>query len=468
MVHIIDSPYYRHIYGSEEMSAVFDARRRYQRWLDIETALAKVQAELGVIPKEAYAEIARKADVNLLDFDFIREQLAATGHSFMPLLKAMQKVCDNGYGEYLHYGPTTQDIQDTASVLELRDAFRIIARDLCKTEQRLLPLAEKYASLPMAGRTHNQQGLPITLGLKFANWAAEVRRNIERMKDLKKRLFIIMIHGGTGTMAGLGGQAYETARRLAKELDLDLPPTGWGSARDTFAEYQSVIGVICGTTARICNEIYQLSRSEIGELTERFGKEYVGSSTMAHKRNAERCSMNAGICRIVMNNASLGLQAMMSEHERDTRSWRLDWHTLAESSVLTARALTTMNEILSDLDISEEKILENLDRLKGLLFSEAVMFFLGPKMGKLTAHEAIHIAANRVQTIGDVDFKTALLQDETVAANVTLAELDDLMDYSRHIGTSVEQVAHVTKVAKEHGATDTMLFAQGDAVCQPI
>lgn len=458
MVHIIDSPYYRHVYGSEEMDNVFNARRRYQRWLDIEAALARVQAALGVIPAEAAEEISRKAKVDLLDHDYIREQLAATGHSLMPVLKAVQKICDNGYGEYIHYGPTTQDIQDTTSVLELRDAFHLIARDLIHTEELLLPLAEKYASFPMAGRTHNQQGLPITLGLKFANWAAEARRDIERLKDLKKRLFIIMLHGGTGTMAGLGEHAYETVRGLAKELGLSVPPTGWGSARDNFAEYQSVLGIICGTTARICNEIYQLSRSEIGELTETFPKDYVGSSTMAHKRNAERCSMNVGICRIVMNNSLLGLQGMMSEHERDTRAWRLDWHSLAESSVLTARALATMNEILADLAIYEDKITSNLDFLKGLLFSEAIMFHLGRKLGKLTAHEVVHEAANRVQTKGDVDFKTALLQDPNVAGKVTLEELDELMNYSRHIGTSVEQVGHVAKTAKELAATDKALF----------
>lgn len=458
VVHIIDSPYYRHIYGSEEMDKVFNAKRRYQRWLDIEAALARVQASLGIIPEEAALEISKKAQVDLLDHDFIREQLAATGHSLMPVLKALQKVCDNNYGEYIHYGPTTQDIQDTTSVLELRDAFHIIAAHLIHTEELLLPLAEKYASFPMAGRTHNQQGLPITLGLKFANWSAEVRRDIERLKDLKKRLFIIMLHGGTGTMAGLGEQAYETVEKLAKELGLATAPTGWGSARDNFAEYQSVLGIICGTTARICNEIYQLSRSEIGELTENFGKDYVGSTTMAHKRNAERCSMNVAICRIVMNNASLGLQTMMSEHERDTRAWRLDWHTLAESSVLTARALTTMNEILSDLAIYEDKITSNLDFLKGLLFSEAIMFHLARKLGKLTAHEIVHKAANRVQKDGDVDFKTALMQDPEVAKHVKLEELEALMNYSSHIGSSVEQVKHVAKIAHELSATDTMLL----------
>ncbi len=458
MVHIIDSPYYRHIYGSEEMSAVFDARRRYQRWLDIEAALARVQAKLGVIPQEAADEISRKTDVALLDEDFIRAQLAATGHSLMPLLKAVHKVCDNGYGEYIHYGPTTQDIEDTGAVLELRDAFRIIAQKLLKTEDILLPLAEKYASLPMAGRTHNQQGLPITLGLKFANWAAEIRRSIERLKDLKKRLFIIMLHGGTGTMAGLGEKAYPTINGLAQELGLDLPPTGWGSARDTFAEYQTVIGIICGTVARICNEIYQLSRSEIGELTESFGEKYVGSSTIAHKQNTERCSMNVAVCRIVMNNASLGLQGMVSEHERDTRSWRLDWHTLAESSVLTARALDTANDALTNLAISEERITTNLDYLRGLLFSEAVMFHLGRKLGKLTAHEVVYEAAMRAQLEEGIDFKTALMENKEVAANVTCAELDELMNYSSHIGTSKGQVRDVIDTAKSMAKTDTSLF----------
>ena len=458
MVHIIDSPYYQHVYGSEEMSAVFDSRRRYQRWLDIEAALARVQADLGVIPREAAEEISRKAKVELLDEAFIREQLAATGHSLMPLLKAVQKACEGGYGEYVHYGPTTQDIQDTGSVLELRDAVRIIARDLVAAEQTLLELAGKYASLPMAGRTHNQQGLPITLGLKFAGWAAEIRRCVERLKDMKKRLYIIMLHGGTGTMAGLGDRAYETAEALAGELGLDLPPTGWGSSRDNFAEYQCVIGIICGSIARICNEIYQLSRSEIGELHEPFSDAYVGSSTMAHKRNAEKCSMNVAVCRIVMNNALLGLQAMMSEHERDTRAWRLDWHSLAESSVLTARALATMNLVLQGLDISLDKINENLNCLKGLLFSEAVMFHLGRKLGKLTAHEAVHAAAMRAQKEG-LDFKTALLEHPEVAANVRAEELDELMDYSRHIGTSARQVEEVSRVARDLAVTDSTLFA---------
>lgn len=451
--HIIDSPYYKHIYSTDEMRDVFDCRRRYGRWLGIETALARVQARLGVIPKEAAEEINRKAKLELLDEDFIHRDLEATGHSLMPLLKAVQKVCDNGYGEYIHFGPTTQDIQDTTTVLEMRDAARIIMRDLVRAEKALLPLAERYKTFPMVGRTHNQHGLPITLGLKFAGWAAEVRRDIERLKDLHKRLFIIMIHGGTGTMAGLGDKAMETAKGLAAELDLSLPPTGWGSSRDNIAEYQCVLGLVCGTVARISNEIYQLSRSEIWELHEPFGDAYVGSSTMAHKRNAEKCSMNVAVCRIVMNNTSLGLQGMMAEHERDTRSWRMDWHSVAESSVLAARALATLNLILEGLDINEKAIVDNLDCLRGLLFSEAVMFHLAGKVGKLTAHHMVHGAAMRAQR-ELMAFRDALLDDPEVAKHTTGEELDAVMDYSRHIGTSAEQVELVAAEAARLAAND--------------
>lgn len=452
-VHVIDSPYYAHLYSTEAMRAVFDSRRRYQRWLDIEIALARVQADLGVIPREAAEEISKKARLELLDEAFIRQELEATGHSLMPLLKAVGRVCDKGLGEYIHFGPTTQDIQDTSAVLELREAMHILLADCIQAEALLLPLAQRYKSLPMVGRTHNQHGLPITLGLKFANWAAEIRRNIERIKDMHKRLLVIMLHGGTGTMAGLGDKAMPIAKALARELGLALPPTGWGSSRDTFAEYQCVLGILCGTTARICNEIYQLSRSEIGELHEPLGEDYIGSSTMAHKQNAEQCSINVAVCRIVMNNSLLGLQSMMSEHERDTRAWRMDWHSLAESSVLCARALATQNTILEGLVIHEQAISDNLDCLKGLLFSEAVMFFMAEKVGKLTAHAMVHKAAMRAQR-ESLPFKTALLEDAEVARHVTAQELDEVMDYSRHIGTSAEQVDMVAAEAARLGAND--------------
>ncbi len=454
MAHIIDSEFYKNGWGTEEMRNVFSDRKRYQRWLDIEIVLAEVQAELGIIPSEAADEIAKKARVELLDIDFVKEGLAQTGHSLVPLLRAVQRICDGSLGEYIHYGPTTQDIEDTGMVLEIKDAFRIIFRDLCRLEKAILELADQYKAFPMAGRTHNQQGLPITLGLKFAGWAAETRRDIERMKDTSKRLFVGMLHGGTGTMAGLGEQAYPIIEGVMERLALEVPVTGWGSSRDNFAEYQSLLGIIAGTIGRIANEIYQLSRTEILELQEPLGEHYVGSSTMPHKRNAETSEFVVAMTRVIMNNASLGLQGMIAEHERDTRSWRLDWHSIPESSIMMAKALQACTVVVEGLDINEPRISENLDMLHGMLFSEALMFHLGEKMGKQTAHHLIRDAILAANT-GNKTFRELLLEDPEIGANLTKEELDSVMDYTKHIGKSAEQVEAVIALSRKQGVSDT-------------
>ncbi len=454
MAHIIDSEFYKNGWGTEEMRNVFSDRKRYQRWLDIEIVLAEVQAGLGIIPSEAADEIAKKAKVELLDLDFVKEGLAQTGHSLVPLLRAVQKICDGSLGEYIHYGPTTQDIEDTGMVLEIKDAFRIIFRDLCRLEKAILELADRYKAFPMAGRTHNQQGLPITLGLKFAGWAAEVRRDIERMKDTSQRLFVGMLHGGTGTMAGLGEKAYPIIEGVMERLALEVPVTGWGSSRDNFAEYQSLLGIIAGTIGRIANEIYQLSRTEILELQEPLGKHYVGSSTMPHKRNAETSEFVVAMTRVIMNNASLGLQGMIAEHERDTRSWRLDWHSIPESSIMMAKALQACTVVVEGLDINEPRISENLDMLHGMLFSEALMFHLGEKMGKQTAHHLIRDAILAANT-GNKTFRELLLEDPEIGANLTKEELDSVMDYTKHIGKSAEQVDAVIALSRKQCVSDT-------------
>jgi len=459
MSHIIDSEFYGNSWCTPEMRAVFDDRKRYQRWLDIEVILADVQAELGVIPAEAAREIRKNAVVDELDIGFIKEELAKTGHSLVPLLKAVQKRCDGSLGEQIHYGPTTQDIEDTGGALEIKDASKIIFRDLARLEKKLLELAEAYAIFPMAGRTHNQQGLPITLGLKFANWCAELRRGMERMKDMRKRVFIGMLHGGTGTMAGLGEQAYPIAREVMRRLGLDLPPTGWGSARDIVAEYQTVLGLLAGTLGRIANEIFQLARTEIGEFQEPLGEHYVGSSTMPHKRNPEVTEFIVAMTRVVMSNVQLALQSMISEHERDTRSWRLDWHSIPESSMMLHKALSALVFVVEGLCIDEERITRNLDMLHGMLFSEALMFHLGEKVGKQTAHHLIRDAILAATDSKGKTFRELLLESPEIAKILDSAELAEIMDYSKHIGQSEGQVHDVAAVARELGADDAAFLA---------
>jgi len=453
MAHIIDSEFYKDGWGTKEMRDVFDDRKRYQRWLDVEVALANAQAKLGIIPKYAAKEISKNAKLELLNLENIKRDLKKTGHSLVPLLKEVQRVCNGDAGEYIHYGPTTQDIEDTGAALEIKDAYKIILRDLYIIEKLILELAEKYKNLPMAGRTHNQQGLPITLGLKFATWAAEIRRDIERMKDIKKRIFVGMLHGGTGTMAGLGEKAFETIDLVMQDLGLEVPEIGWGSSRDYFTEYILVTGMVAATLGKISNEIYQLSRTEIGELQEPFPKDYVGSSTMPHKKNAETSEFVVAMTRIVINNCSLALQSMISEHERDTRSWRLDWHTIPENSILIAKILQANNFLLSGLEVNEKRINENLHLLKGMLFSEALMFYLGKKIGKQTAHHVIRDAVMESMT-QDVSFKELLLKKSEINNNITSQELDQIMDYNKHIGKSIELVKQVVKRHEELSIND--------------
>jgi len=453
MVHIIDSEFYKNGWGTKEMRDVFDDRKRYQRWLDIEVSLSKVQAKLGIIPAYAAEEIEKKAKMELLNIDNIKEGIVKTGHSLVPLLREVQRNCKGDAGEYIHYGPTTQDIEDTGASLEIKEAYKIIIRDLYKIEKSTLQLAQKYIDFPMAGRTHNQQGLPITLGLKFATWAAEIRRNIERMKDMKKRIFVGMLHGGTGTMDGLGEEAFEIINLVMQDLGLEVPEIGWGSSRDYFTEYILVTGMVAGTLGKISNEIYQLSRTEIGELQEPLPEDYVGSSTMPHKKNAETSEFVVTMSRIVMNNCSLALQSMISEHERDTRSWRLDWHTIPENSILLAKILQASKFLLGGLKVNEKRINENLHLLKGMLFSEALMLYLGKKIGKQTAH---HLIKNTVMESmnQDFSFKELLLKNPEINKNITSQELDQIMDYNKHIGKSVELVNQVVERFKELSSND--------------
>jgi adenylosuccinate lyase len=411
MSHIIDNEFYKDSWGTPEMRQVFDDRVRYQRWLDIEVVLAKVQAEMGGIPQEAADEIARAAKIEELDTDFIKAELGKTGHSLLPLLKAVQKRCRDNLGEYIHYGPTTQDIEDTGAVLEIKDASKILLRDLIRIEKAILFLAEKYKDFPMAGRTHNQQGLPITLGLKFANWAAEIRRGIERLKGIRERVFVGMLHGGTGTMAGLGERAWETAERVMERLGLGLPPTGWGSARATVAEYQVVLGILAEALAG-CPRNLPAGPHGDQRVSGTPGRALCRIEHHATKRNPEVTEFIVAMCRIVMSNVQLALQAMVSEHERDTRAWRLDWHSIPESSIMLHKALSALTFIVEGLEIDEKRIGQNLDMLHGMLFSEALMFYLGKKVGKQTAHHLIRDAILGTQNT-DKTFKELLMDSRS-------------------------------------------------------
>jgi len=320
MAHVITNEFYKNAWGTEEMRHVFSARTRYQRWLGVLAALARVQARLGIIPQDACDEINRKAKLEFIDLDVVKRRLTAASHTFVPLLKGLEDACENGAGEFLHFGTCTQDIQDTAVSLELIDADAILSRDLLRTEDLLTKLGQTRIDLPTA------------------DWLAEVRRHIERAKDMRKYIFVGLIHSSTGTMSGLvaangdDDKAFAVMEGVMDELGLNPPSIGWSGIRDNFGHYMSVLGLLAGTLGRIANEIDRPSGPE----------------------NANGARATATLCQIAINNVPLGFQAMISEHERDTRSWRMDWHHLSETSILVAKALNAINDLLEGLETRVE------------------------------------------------------------------------------------------------------------------
>lgn len=452
MAHIIDHAFYRDSWGTPEMRRVFSETTRFQRWLDIWAALAGVQAGLGIVPAEAAQKIVASADVTRLDHDFIREDLGRAGHTLVPVLRAFEKVCGDA-GEWLHYGATTQDIQDTALSMEMRDAWRLLLDHLLTLEGHALERAARYRDTVMVGRTHNQHGLPMTLGMKIASWAGEIRRDIERLKALPTRCFWLMLHGGVGTQAGFGEQAQAIAQGVAARLELTLPPVSWASSRDGIAEFVSVTGIIAGTMGRIANEIYQLSRSEIGEMQEPVPSTVVGSTTMPHKRNAVRSEFSGTMVKIVMNNVALALQSMVVTHERDASVWRLDWHTLPESCVMLDRVIQHMNTVVGGLDVDEDRIRENLDLTGGALLSEAVMFRLGESVGKQTAHHILHQVLMRAAEQRQ-SFRDALLSAPELRGKLSGTDLADMLDPAAYIGTAQAQVDAVIAESRRLQSTD--------------
>lgn len=269
---VFDSVLLKNLWSTEEMRQVFSDNVRMQMWLDYEAALAVEQAKMGIIPQEAADEIVACAKLDRLDMDFILEQVRLTKHPLVPTIRGLEHACSNGFGEYVHFGPTTQDVMDTGMVLQFKMAHKIILRDLQDIGRSLLKLSEEHRNTPMAGRTLALQAIPITFGHKTAIWLAELMRHHERLIQLEPRLFVGSVVGAVGTKASFGEQADELEKRVLDRLGLGTPEISWQPARDRFCEYGMVLGMVSATLGKIANEILLLAHNELDEVAEPFGK----------------------------------------------------------------------------------------------------------------------------------------------------------------------------------------------------
>jgi adenylosuccinate lyase len=433
--HPADSAVFGHLWTTPEASALFSDEGRTRAWLRILAALARAQADAGLIPPAAAAAISAHADAPRLDLDLdlVAEQTRATGHSTMGLIRALRDALPEHAREWVYYGATVQDLSDTWFALVFRALGDIAERDVTRMRNHALGLAATYRDTPMCGRTHGQPGLPITFGFKAAVWAAELDRHLERLRQGRRRWEVVQLGGALGTMEFWGERALDLLDRFAAQLGLSAPDIPWLTSRDGVAEFVGLLAAISATAGKIGNEVYQLARPEIGEVRESFTAGTVGSITMPHKRNPEISEHLVTLSRVIRAQAGLALEAMVTEHERDGRAWKTEWLILPETGMCFAACVASGARMLDGLRVDADRMLANLGQHRGYLLSEPVMRALADRLGKHTAHEAVYAAAMNGIEQGQ-DFRAALRADARLDA-IPDAELDELLQVRAALGS---------------------------------
>ncbi|WPO39683.1 adenylosuccinate lyase family protein [Tardiphaga sp. 42S5] len=391
---VFDSVLFRDMFGTAEMRAVFADEALVGRYIEAEVALARAQVRLGVVPKEAAQAIEAAAKSIRIDFDKLRAETEIVGYPILPLVHQLSEAAGEA-GRYVHWGATTQDIMDTANVLQIRAALQIVARDLREVRDILANMAKKYRDTPMAGRTHLQQALPVTFGYKAAVWLSSVDRHIERVDQALPRILLGEFSGAAGTLASVGEGGLEMQKLFCEELGLHQPSITWHVARDGIAEAVTLLGLITGTLGKIATDVMLLSSSEFGEVSEPFVPGRGASSTMPQKRNAISSELMLAAAKAVRQHVATMLDGMIHDLERATGPWHLEWVSLPESFLLTASSLANAKFMLAGLVVHEKRMLDNLDLTRGLIVAEAVMMAAAPKLGRQHAHDVVYDACRK-------------------------------------------------------------------------
>jgi 3-carboxy-cis,cis-muconate cycloisomerase len=426
---------YSAIYGSDPMRAILGERAYLQRMLDVEAALARAQARLGLIPAEAAQAIGDAASVDKLDLAALAAATQNMGFPTVGLVKQLSALAGAEAGRWTHWGATTQDILDTALVLQLRDAITLFDADLARLIAAFAALASKHRSTVMAGRTHAQQALPITFGYKVAVWLDPLIAMRERLAHLRPRVEKLQFGGAVGTLASLGADGPRVAAELAAELDLALPPIPWHVARDGIAELGCWCGLLGGVLAKPANDVMWLMQSEIGEVSEPAAPGKGGSSTMPQKRNPIGCEYVIAQARAAQALVPQLLSAMIHEHERGAGPMQLEHLALGQTLLLTHGALATLIPIAEGLEVDAARMRRNLEAGGGLIMAEAVMMGLAPRLGRGVAHDIVHHACDVAMRDG-VHLADALARDARVTAVLDAGAIARLTDPAGYLGAA--------------------------------
>ncbi len=408
------------------------------RMLDFEAALARAEGATGVIPTTAATAIARCCAAAPMDVAALRHAARTAGNLAIPFVAALTRevaTADPAAKGYVHWGATSQDVQDTAVVLQLREGLALIAADVDRLAAALRAQAELHRQTLMPGRTWLQQALPVTLGLKLAGILDAVLRHRDRLAALRHDVAVLQFGGAAGTLASLGAHGPAVASALARELDLAPAAIPWHTQRDRFCEVATVLGMLVATLGKLARDLALLAQSEVGEAFEAAAAGRGGSSTLPHKRNPVSAAIALAAAVRVPNLVATMLAAAVQEHERGLGNWPAEWETLPEIVLLAGGALEASIYAIEGLDVDAARMRANLDLLHGLPMAEAVQMALAPTLGRDVAHTLVGTASKAAVAQGR-HLRDVLADDPGVRAVLDEAALDRLFDPAGYLGST--------------------------------
>ena len=439
---IVDSHIFQGIFSTDEMRSVWSDENRTQCYLDIEAALAMVQGKIGIIPQEAADEIVSHCRLDEIDMVELRRQTERIGYPIIAVVNQINALCRDGLGEYCHWGATTQDITDTATVLQIREALDLVDGELTAISAGLARLAREHRDTPMIGRSNLQQAIPVTFGYKMAGLLSAVERHRERLTQLRERVLVGEFAGAAGTLASLETGAMETQAGLCAELGLQQPVIAWHTIRDNIAEVGTFLGLVGGTLGKLSTDVKLMMQTEVGEVYEPFAHGRGSSSTMPQKRNPiSSCYIHAAIS-VVRQHAAALMDAMVADHERSTGPWEIEWIVLPEAFCLMAGALKQARSVVEGLEVDAVAMRRNIDLTGGLVMSEAVMMGLGPYIGREYAHDLVYDLCRDAATQGR-PLLDLLAENDEITKHLDRDALATLLDPANYLGQSGVMVDRV-------------------------
>jgi len=443
------------MFGAEEVERIFADRARVQRMLDFEAALARAEAGARVIPVQVAGPIAEKCRVDFFDLGVLATGARTAGNVAIPLIKQLTQLVakENAEaGRYVHWGATSQDVIDTALVLQLREALGWIDERAGEVCEEFASLADAHRATVVSGRTWMQHAVPISYGVKVAGWLDAMVRHRARLRETRRRVLVLQFGGAAGTISVLGRKGIEVAEALAGDLRLDLPAAPWHAHRDRVVEVATTLALMIGTLGKIARDVSLQMQTEVGEVSEPAGEGRGGSSTMPQKRNPVGCAMILAAAVRVPGLTSTMLTAMPQEHERGLGGWHAEWETLPEIVRLCAGALRWAVDVIGGLEVDVERMKQNLELTHGLIFAEAVAMKLAEKMGKAAAHELL-ASASRKAIRERTHLRDVLSADSGLTGHIGPKELAEIFDPVRELGSADEFIDRVIEGSRQLAST---------------